>query len=43
MLEDADGVKTGTTGPAGPCLVSSATRGNQETDCCRSKRLSPLV
>jgi D-alanyl-D-alanine carboxypeptidase (penicillin-binding protein 5/6) len=29
MLEDADGVKTGTTGEAGPCLVSSATRGNQ--------------
>lgn len=29
MLEDADGVKTGTTGAAGPCLVSSATRGNQ--------------
>lgn len=30
MLEDADGVKTGTTGEAGPCLVSSATRGNQK-------------
>lgn len=29
MLEDADGVKTGTTGEAGPCLISSATRGNQ--------------
>lgn len=29
MLEDADGVKTGTTSQAGPCLVSSATRGNQ--------------
>ncbi len=29
MLEEADGVKTGTTGAAGPCLVSSATRGNQ--------------
>ncbi len=27
MLEEADGVKTGTTGEAGPCLVSSATRG----------------
>lgn len=30
MLEDADGVKTGTTSEAGPCLVSSATRGNQK-------------
>ncbi len=30
MLEEADGVKTGTTGEAGPCLVSSATRGNQK-------------
>ncbi|SDE90902.1 D-alanyl-D-alanine carboxypeptidase family protein [Sporomusa acidovorans] len=30
MLEDADGVKTGTTGMAGPCLVSSATRDNQK-------------
>lgn len=30
MLEDADGVKTGTTDEAGPCLVSSATRGNQK-------------
>lgn len=30
MLEDADGVKTGTTGVAGPCLVSSATRDNQK-------------
>ncbi|CUH97571.1 putative secreted protein [Propionispora sp. 2/2-37] len=29
MMEDADGVKTGTTGEAGPCLVSSATRDNQ--------------
>lgn len=30
MLDDADGVKTGTTNLAGPCLVSSATRGNQK-------------
>jgi D-alanyl-D-alanine carboxypeptidase (penicillin-binding protein 5/6) len=30
MLPDADGVKTGTTSEAGPCLVSSATRGNQK-------------
>lgn len=30
MFEEADGVKTGTTGEAGPCLVSSATRGNQK-------------
>lgn len=30
MFEDADGVKTGTTGAAGPCLVSSATRDNQK-------------
>lgn len=30
MFEDADGVKTGTTGEAGPCLVSSATRGSQK-------------
>lgn len=30
MLEEADGVKTGTTGEAGPCLVSSATRGNHK-------------
>ncbi|MDF2569590.1 MAG: dacB 3 [Sporomusa sp.] len=30
MLEDADGVKTGTTNRAGPCLVSSATRSNQK-------------
>lgn len=30
MLEDADGVKTGTTNAAGPCLVSSATRDNQK-------------
>jgi len=29
MLADADGVKTGTTNMAGPCLVSSATRDNQ--------------
>jgi D-alanyl-D-alanine carboxypeptidase (penicillin-binding protein 5/6) len=29
MLDDADGVKTGTTGEAGQCLVSSATRGQQ--------------
>lgn len=29
MLEEADGVKTGTTNEAGPCLVSSATRDNQ--------------
>ena len=29
MLDDADGIKTGTTSEAGPCLVSSATRGNQ--------------
>ncbi|CQR72683.1 D-alanyl-D-alanine carboxypeptidase DacB precursor [Sporomusa ovata DSM 2662] len=29
MLADADGVKTGTTNIAGPCLVSSATRDNQ--------------
>lgn len=33
MLEDADGVKTGTTGQAGPCLVSSATRDNQKLIC----------
>jgi D-alanyl-D-alanine carboxypeptidase (penicillin-binding protein 5/6) len=30
MLEEADGVKTGTTGEAGPCLVASATRGNHK-------------
>lgn len=30
MLAEADGVKTGTTGAAGPCLVASATRGNQK-------------
>jgi D-alanyl-D-alanine carboxypeptidase (penicillin-binding protein 5/6) len=30
MLEEADGVKTGTTSEAGPCLVSSATRGNHK-------------
>lgn len=29
LLEEADGVKTGTTNQAGPCLISSATRGNQ--------------
>lgn len=29
MLEEADGVKTGTTTEAGPCLVSSATKDNQ--------------
>ena len=29
MLEEADGVKTGTTNEAGPCLVSSATKNNQ--------------
>jgi len=30
LLEEVDGVKTGTTGQAGPCLISSATRGNQQ-------------
>ncbi|MBP2634867.1 MAG: dacB 3 [Firmicutes bacterium] len=30
MLADADGVKTGTTNQAGPCLISSATRDNQK-------------
>lgn len=30
MLADADGVKTGTTAQAGPCLISSATRDNQK-------------
>ncbi|AJQ29936.1 D-alanyl-D-alanine carboxypeptidase family protein [Pelosinus fermentans] len=30
LLEEADGVKTGTTNQAGPCLISSATRGNQK-------------
>jgi len=30
LLEEADGVKTGTTSQAGPCLISSATRGNQQ-------------
>ena len=30
LFEDADGVKTGTTGEAGPCLVSSATRAGQK-------------
>lgn len=29
MLEEADGVKTGTTNEAGPCLVSSATKNGQ--------------
>lgn len=29
LLEEADGVKTGTTDQAGPCLIASATRGNQ--------------
>ena len=29
MLEEADGVKTGTTSEAGPCLVSSATKDDQ--------------
>lgn len=30
MLEEADGVKTGTTNAAGPCLVSSATKENHK-------------
>jgi len=30
LLEEVDGVKTGTTSQAGPCLISSATRGNQQ-------------
>lgn len=30
MLADADGIKTGTTGQAGPCLVASATRNGQK-------------
>lgn len=30
LLEEVDGVKTGTTDQAGPCLISSATRGNQQ-------------
>ena len=30
LLEEADGVKTGTTNQAGPCLIASATRGNQK-------------
>ena len=30
VLEEVDGVKTGTTDQAGPCLISSATRGNQQ-------------
>jgi len=30
MFDDADGVKTGTTDAAGPCLVASATRGHQK-------------
>lgn len=29
LLEEADGVKTGTTNQAGPCLIASATRANQ--------------
>lgn len=29
MLAEADGVKTGTTNEAGPCLVASATKNNQ--------------
>ncbi|WIW70483.1 D-alanyl-D-alanine carboxypeptidase family protein [Anaerosinus gibii] len=29
MLDEADGVKTGTTNEAGPCLVSSATKDDQ--------------
>lgn len=29
MLDEADGIKTGTTNEAGPCLVSSATKDNQ--------------
>lgn len=30
LLEEVDGVKTGTTSQAGPCLISSATRDNQQ-------------
>jgi len=30
LFEEVDGVKTGTTNQAGPCLISSATRGNQQ-------------
>lgn len=30
MLPDADGVKTGTTDAAGPCLIASATRDEQK-------------
>lgn len=30
LFADADGVKTGTTGQAGPCLVSSATRNGRK-------------
>lgn len=30
MFADADGIKTGTTNEAGPCLVSSATRDGQK-------------
>ena len=30
LLAEVDGVKTGTTSQAGPCLISSATRGNQQ-------------
>ena len=29
MLDEADGIKTGTTNEAGPCLVSSATKDDQ--------------
>lgn len=30
MFADADGIKTGTTSEAGPCLIASATRGGQK-------------
>jgi len=30
LLDEVDGVKTGTTGQAGPCLISSATRDHQQ-------------
>ena len=30
LFEEVDGVKTGTTDQAGPCLISSATRGTQQ-------------
>ena len=33
MFADADGIKTGTTNEAGPCLVSSATRDGQKLIC----------